>query len=264
MKFMKRITGAVALGAALLVGGGPSVPSAQAGYVATLTEQASNVEASGSGALDVTGLTLRGSGFSTATFISPSSNLVVIGEAPAPGSGGLSDSYFLPTNTITPPSFGSGSFASGSGTGGKVGILSSDVLVVPFRYITDTPFTSTATFPGVTFNTLGVTPGTYEWTWGGGLNQNFALEIGATPLPPFAGTPGQPNCSGQSVSALAQQFGGISNAAATLGFSSVSDLQSAIETFCATGFIASSAAQQFSGRLAGLPSAAPEPPHSSS
>jgi len=48
----------------------------------------------------------------------------------------------------------------------------------------------------------------------------------------FAGTPGQANCHGKSVSALAQQFGGINAAADALGFSSVQDLQEAIRAFC--------------------------------
>jgi acid phosphatase (class A) len=48
----------------------------------------------------------------------------------------------------------------------------------------------------------------------------------------FAGTPGRPNCSGQSVSALAQQFGGLNGAAAALGYSDVSALQNAITQFC--------------------------------
>jgi hypothetical protein len=48
----------------------------------------------------------------------------------------------------------------------------------------------------------------------------------------FAGSPGKANCHGKSVSALAQQFGGINNAAEALGFSSVQDLQDAIRTFC--------------------------------
>jgi hypothetical protein len=38
------------------------------------------------------------------------------------------------------------------------------------------------TFNNATFASLGVTPGTYEWTWGTGLaNQNFTLQIGAVP-----------------------------------------------------------------------------------
>src|SRR3954452_17717854 len=56
MNFMKRITGAVALGAALLVGAGLSALPAWAGDVVTLTEQDGNVVANGSGPIDVTRL----------------------------------------------------------------------------------------------------------------------------------------------------------------------------------------------------------------
>jgi hypothetical protein len=49
----------------------------------------------------------------------------------------------------------------------------------------------------------------------------------------FAGTPGKPNCHGESVSALARQYGGLSAAAAALGYSSVSALQEAIAIYCA-------------------------------
>jgi hypothetical protein len=48
----------------------------------------------------------------------------------------------------------------------------------------------------------------------------------------FAGTPGAANCNGESVSELAQLYGGMSNAASALGFSSVKDLQDAIGAFC--------------------------------
>jgi DNA-binding beta-propeller fold protein YncE len=48
----------------------------------------------------------------------------------------------------------------------------------------------------------------------------------------FAGTPGQANCIGQSVSALAQQYGGETAAAAALGYSSVLDLEKAIVDYC--------------------------------
>jgi hypothetical protein len=53
-----------------------------------------------------------------------------------------------------------------------------------------------------------------------------------TEAPRFGGTPGKSNCHGQSVSALARQYGGLNSAAAGLGFSSVSALQNAILTFC--------------------------------
>jgi hypothetical protein len=50
---------------------------------------------------------------------------------------------------------------------------------------------------------------------------------------PNAGIPGQANCHGKTVSALARQFGGLNAAAAALGFSSVEALQNGIRTtFC--------------------------------
>ena len=49
--------------------------------------------------------------------------------------------------------------------------------------------------------------------------------------PVFAGTPGNVNCYGQSVSALAKQYEGLS-AAAAFQFSSVDTLQEAIAGFC--------------------------------
>jgi hypothetical protein len=40
------------------------------------------------------------------------------------------------------------------------------------------------TFNNATLASLGVTPGTYVWSWGTGLaNQNFTLQIGAAGVP---------------------------------------------------------------------------------
>jgi hypothetical protein len=52
---------------------------------------------------------------------------------------------------------------------------------------------------------------------------------------PFAGTPREPGCHGKSVSALAEQFGGLPAAATARGFSSVPALQDAINVFCREG-----------------------------
>lgn len=49
----------------------------------------------------------------------------------------------------------------------------------------------------------------------------------------FAGTPGQANCFGKSVSALASQNGGLSHAAAALGYANVPALHDAISAYCA-------------------------------
>ena len=54
---------------------------------------------------------------------------------------------------------------------------------------------------------------------GGPLDDNGAGAAWIfTQQPVFAGTPGRANCHGKSVSALAKQYGGLSSAAAALGF----------------------------------------------
>ena len=50
--------------------------------------------------------------------------------------------------------------------------------------------------------------------------------------PVFAGASGKPDCIGKSVSALAQQYGGLAHAAAALGYSSINALQIAIADYC--------------------------------
>jgi hypothetical protein len=49
---------------------------------------------------------------------------------------------------------------------------------------------------------------------------------------PEAGTPGQANCHGKTISALTQEFGSTYTAASILGFSSVQALQDAFKLFC--------------------------------
>jgi hypothetical protein len=58
------------------------------------------------------------------------------------------------------------------------------------------------------------------------------LQQGGETLTPFAGVPGNANCHGVTVSALATQFGSISQAAQALGLGSVQNLQSTITAFC--------------------------------
>jgi hypothetical protein len=68
---------------------------------------------------------------------------------------------------------------------------------------------------------------------GGAPAPNFNMTFSLTgESVPEAGTPGQADCHGKSISALAQQFGGSYSAAATLGFSSVQALQDSFKLFC--------------------------------
>jgi hypothetical protein len=65
----------------------------------------------------------------------------------------------------------------------------------------------------------------------GGTTFNLTFALRGETIPE-AGTPGQPNCHGTTVSALAHQFQGLADAAEVLGFSSVDALQNGIDLFC--------------------------------
>lgn len=60
----------------------------------------------------------------------------------------------------------------------------------------------------------------------------FAMNFTVTGTAAFVGAPGTANCHGESVSALARQFGDIDAAASALRFPSVRALQDAIQAFC--------------------------------
>jgi hypothetical protein len=61
------------------------------------------------------------------------------------------------------------------------------------------------------------------------FNMTFSL---AGETVPEAGTPGVANCLGQTIAALAQEFGSTDSAASSLGFSSVQALQDGFTLFC--------------------------------
>ena len=75
--------------------------------------------------------------------------------------------------------------------------------------------------PGYYIIGASVTPPTADPT--------FAITFEGSPG--FAGTPGQANCHGESVSVLAQHLGGMASAAPALGYAGVQALQVAIQTY---------------------------------
>jgi hypothetical protein len=66
---------------------------------------------------------------------------------------------------------------------------------------------------------------------GGGNAFNMTFSLTGNTLPD-AGTPGQANCHGQTISAMAGEFTGIDASASTLGYSSVDALQDGVSAFC--------------------------------
>jgi len=155
---------------------------AQAGYMVTLEQVGSNVVATGSGPIDLTGLTfvLTTRAFSA---ISPGGGDIVTGTFAA-----FVDQY---TGFSGPTNFGSGPLSFGSGSGDLVGIFGfGGGLLVPKGYVSDTALSDSATYDSATFSNLGVTPGTYVWSWGTGPNQNFTLKIGTATVPDHGSTVG--------------------------------------------------------------------------
>ncbi|MGH7044737.1 MAG: PEP-CTERM sorting domain-containing protein [Acetobacteraceae bacterium] len=49
---------------------------------------------------------------------------------------------------------------------------------MPHGYVSGIQLADTSTWDNVTFADLGVTPGTYTWTWGGAPDGSFTLKIG--------------------------------------------------------------------------------------
>jgi hypothetical protein len=84
-----------------------------------------------------------------------------------------------------PTSFGGGQPAfPNSGSGDLVGegifIFGTRVIAVPSGYQSGTPLVDSATYLDANFATLGMTPGTYVYTWS---SDSFTVEIGPTAVP---------------------------------------------------------------------------------
>jgi hypothetical protein len=197
--FMKQIVVAAAVTLAMLLG---SNLSAQAGYVVTLEEQGTSVFATGSGALDLTGLStgeLSGSNLIgiVSNVLNPTRGFgayILTGPPVPPGTEIALFNTYSGTGIIGPMNFGGQGFtfaSSGSGDlvginstgfGGEGGFQPGPKIIVPVGYISGDPVSDSSTYLNQSFASLGVLPGTYEWTWGTGADQNFTVVVG-TPEP---------------------------------------------------------------------------------
>jgi hypothetical protein len=157
-------------------------------YVVTIQQVGSDVVATGSGNIDLTGLTSPQS-FTFAAVIEASTGLIDLSTGAADLFNGTISG---PTN-FGPGIGGSLTFASTS-SGPIVGFDAEDAAIfnrdlrIPSGYVSDSALsTSTDTFASATLASLGLTPGTYQWTWGTGADQSFTVQIVGTvssvPLP---------------------------------------------------------------------------------
>lgn len=148
---------------------------AHATYIIDFKEAGSNIISTGSGFLNLSVLQPFFS-LSAIADVSPA-----IGEA-AVGSGNAQ----IYETILGPTNIGSGPFAAASlSSGPLVGVSNAFFLAVPAGYVSGTPLgTSTATYDGASFAKLGLTPGSYVWTWGQGTSaDSFTVNIGGSAVP---------------------------------------------------------------------------------
>jgi len=177
MKSLKFFKPSLATTLAIVLAWLLSVRPAEAGYTVTLQQVGPDVVATGSGAIDLTGLT-----FYRSATLNPGLRPSGVVYSALINTGPISSNVDIYSSPTGPTSFGSSRSptSASSGSGYMVGIFTSlfgNTLSVPTGYVSGTALSGMAIYSGKTFCTLGVTPGTYVWTWGGGANQNFTLQI---------------------------------------------------------------------------------------
>ena len=147
-------------------------------YTVTLQQVGANVVATGSGAINLTGLTFGNDASITGGVLFSTEGVIIL-------AGGFADVYL---GFSGPQTFGSGSVIDASSSSGDPvgieGVAHDPFIFVPDNYVSGTALSGNATWNNASFTSLGVTPGTYVWRWGTGLpNQNFTLIIGGAGVP---------------------------------------------------------------------------------
>jgi PEP-CTERM motif len=160
--------------AAIAAVGLASAPSAHASlFTFTVTEQGGNVDVTGSGSINLVGLTQIGGGFGIPSYIAPSIGRMIVGGDFATY-GGVSG----------PDSFGGGGTTNAdNATGDTVGVFVTELLI-PTGYVSGATLSDSMTFNGATFASLGLTPGVYTYTWGNSdIHSSLIVDIGGVPEP---------------------------------------------------------------------------------
>ena len=175
----RQTAAAAALGTGMFLG--ISALPAQAAYTVALTQVGTNVLATGRGSIDLTDLTYFETD-STPPEIQPNAALIATGAlSSADIYRGISGTTFFGSGLDTVATISSGDIV---GVKGSFGILA-----VPSGY-TGGPLSDTAIYSGASLTSLGVTPGSYVWTWGTGEHADtFTLDVprGSTPVPEPSG-----------------------------------------------------------------------------
>ena len=175
-----------------------SVQPAQA-FTITPEQVGANVVGTGSGAINLTGLTFTAQAVGGSASVRANVGNIVIGTA-------------VDTNRFTgftgPTSFGSGGlFSANTASGDFFTFVGSGLIFLPRTYVSNTALSDTMTFNNRTFASMGLTPCTYVWTWGAGPNQNFTLIIGGAGVPDGGTTVSLLGCALLGLAGLRRRLG---------------------------------------------------------
>jgi hypothetical protein len=164
------------------------------GVTLTIQESGANVVWSYSGSLDLSNLTLGGTQTISAGFSVGSAIWAVGLTSPV-----TVDSYSSNAFVTFPANFGdNGGGPASSGTGDTLSVLGGDLgrtLLVPNGYVSNTLISGSTTYLNGTLSSLGLTEGTYTYSWGSGTNESITVLIGGTP----SGTDGTSGNSGSGL-----------------------------------------------------------------
>jgi hypothetical protein len=150
--------------------GSPSI------FNAVITEVGPDVVMSGTGTFNINDLTLTFNFGGTSSSVTPNLARLTIGVIGSP------ITQYSGITLSGPISFGGGSSRNASsGTGGMFGVAplaGNSTILVPTGYVSGTNISGTATYLNQSFSSMGLTPGTYTWTWGSSNNSgSFVLQI---------------------------------------------------------------------------------------
>jgi hypothetical protein len=149
----------------------------QADVVVYIYQSGSNVVSSYSGTIDLTGLTTTANDGITSPYIWAANATEVFG----PTVGGQP----VYSGISGPAEFGDGALIDvSSSTGDTFGFAGSDdLLLLPTGYVSGSFISGTDTWDDTTLAGLGLTSGTYDYTWGTGVDGSVAFNVGIEPVP---------------------------------------------------------------------------------
>jgi hypothetical protein len=149
-------------------------------YVVTIEQDGLNVVATGSGNINLTGLSVVYSDqlYGVPAGLWPSYPFIGLGS-------GNSDGYAYVNLISGPTNFGPGGPTGADAmSGGFAGGVLSGGPIVPASYVSDSLISNSATFDNTTIAALGLTPGTYTWIWGSDSpDQRFTIDVASVPEP---------------------------------------------------------------------------------